>query len=49
MVYIGKGEKKEKGGENVEKCEELCPLRSGLVHGASPWRGFRAPMRGAMT
>ena len=22
------GEKKEKGGENEEKCEELCPLRS---------------------
>jgi len=52
-----KGEK-EKGGENVERCEEISSLRSrssliklsqSLMHGASPWRGFRAPRRGAMT
>ena len=60
-VYREWGEKKEKGGENVGKCKELCPLRSSLMrssliklsqslmHGASPWRGFRAPRRGAMT
>jgi len=50
VVCIGKGEK-EKGGENEERCEELCPLRNSLMrssliklsqslmHGASPWRG----------
>ena len=29
VVCIVKGEK-EKGGENVERCEEPCPLRSKL-------------------
>jgi len=26
-VYREGGEKKEKGGENEERCEEPCPLR----------------------
>ena len=50
VVCIGKGGRKKKEVKMWRDARNYAPCGANFekVHGASPWRGFRAPRRGAL-